>query len=142
MKICRSDWSAGESGNNGGFARLGGYGEDSMDCLPTYFEIVIEPVSCDWVCTGVCGCERSFEIGWSFGWRIALFGSRVFGSMLWRGALSVLSQRVLIFAEGLPFDSDPALSLWVKPSGTGMFALIVTPTFSAEADLPRSRLTS
>lgn len=62
MKICCSDWSAGECGENGGFARLGGYGEDPIDCLPTYFEILIEPVSCDWVRTGVRGCERSFEV--------------------------------------------------------------------------------
>ena len=62
VKICRSDWSAGESGKNGGSAGLGGYGEDSIDCLPTYFEVVIEPVPCDWVCTGVRGCERSFKI--------------------------------------------------------------------------------
>ena len=62
VKICRSDGSAGESGKNGGFAGLGGYGEDSIDCLPTYFEIVIEPISCDWVCAGVRGGERSFEI--------------------------------------------------------------------------------
>lgn len=62
MKICCSDWSAGECGENGGFARLGGYGEDSIDCLPTYFEVVIEPVSCNWVRTRVRGCERSFEV--------------------------------------------------------------------------------
>ena len=48
---------------------------------------------------------------------------------------------MLILAERLPSDSGPAFSLRVKPSGTGMFALTVTPTFTAEAVLPRSRLT-
>ena len=62
MKICRSDWSAGESGKNGGFAGLSGYGEDSVGCLPACFKIVIEPISCDWVCTAVRGGERSFEV--------------------------------------------------------------------------------
>ena len=66
VKICRSDWSTGESGKNGGFAGLGGYREDSIDCSPTYFEIVIKPISCDWVCTGVRGCERSFKVWMEF----------------------------------------------------------------------------
>ena len=65
MRICRCGWSAGEGGKNGGFAGLDGCGEDSVDCLPTYmlyFEIVIEPISCDWVFAGVGGCERPFEV--------------------------------------------------------------------------------
>ena len=67
MKICRFDWSALESGKNGGFTGLGGYGEDAIDCLPTNFEIEIKPVSCDWVCAGVRGCERSFEVRMDLG---------------------------------------------------------------------------
>ena len=62
MKICRSDRTAGESGKNGGFPRLGGHGEDSIRCLPTDFEVVIVPISRDWVCAGVGACEGSLEV--------------------------------------------------------------------------------
>ena len=66
VKICRSDRSAGESGKNGGFAGPGGYGEDSVDCSPAYFKVVIEPISCDWVCSRVRGRKRSFEVWMEF----------------------------------------------------------------------------
>ena len=72
---------------------------------------------------------------WSFGWRTASIGSRVVGSMHWREALSVLSQRLLILEEEVSADSGRAFSLRANSSGTGMFALIVTPTFTSEAAL-------
>ena len=62
MEICRFDWSAGKSGKNGSFPGLGGDGEDSIGCLPANFEIVVEPISCGWVCAGMRGRERSLEI--------------------------------------------------------------------------------
>lgn len=55
MEICRLYWSAGESGKNGSFPRLGGHGEDSIGCLPANFEIIIEPISRGWVRAGMRG---------------------------------------------------------------------------------------
>ena len=49
VKICRSDWSAGEGSKNGGFAGLSGHREVSIRCLPTNFETVIVPIPRDWV---------------------------------------------------------------------------------------------
>ena len=55
--------------------------------------------------------------------------------MRWRVALSVLSQRSLIFEEGLSFGLDSALFFLANSPGTGMFALMVTPTFASEGAL-------
>ena len=62
MEIGRSDWSAGQSGKNGRFPRLGGHGEDSIGCLPSDFEIVVVPISRGWVCAGVGAREGSLEV--------------------------------------------------------------------------------
>ena len=46
-----------------------------------------------------------------------------------------------MFGEGLPFDSGCAFPFRANPSGTGMFALTVTPTFTPEGVLLCARLT-
>ena len=62
MQICRFDRSTGESGKDRGFPSLSGHGEDSVRCLPTNFEIVVVPISCDGVRAGVGACEGSLEV--------------------------------------------------------------------------------
>ena len=50
-------------------------------------------------------------------------------------ALSVLSQRLAILGEEVSFESGCALSFPANSPRTGIFALIVTPTFDSEAAL-------
>ena len=66
MEVCRPDGSAGQGGEDGGFACLGGDREDPIDCLPANLEIVIIPIPCDWICARVRGSERTFEVGVKF----------------------------------------------------------------------------
>ena len=66
MKICRFDWSAGESGKNGGSPGFGGHGEDSVRWFPTNLEILTVPVSCHWVRSRMRGCERPLEVWMEF----------------------------------------------------------------------------
>ena len=94
-KVCRFDWSAGESGKNGGSPGFGGHGEDSVRWLSTNLEISNVPVSCHWIRSRMRRCEMPLEVWWSFDGRMAMIGSRVVGSMLWTVALSLLSQRLL-----------------------------------------------
>lgn len=62
MEVRRPDRSAGESGEDGRFPRLGGHGEDSVRWLSTHFEVVVVPISGDGVRAGVGAREGSFEV--------------------------------------------------------------------------------